>query len=150
MIFDLTKVRNELESVLSTLPDDELNFAPAQGMKTYRDLIREIGAMEYESLVLLGTGVAPQWEECEAHIDGGTKGELLAQLSSVRAKLLAWIEQGDLAALVPLPVEWHPYYDGPEIVAEELIRWVTRHEYYHLGQIITYRWIQGSNPYRKE
>ena len=27
------------------------------------------------------------------------------------------------------------------------IREIARHEYYHLGQMITYRWIQGHNPY---
>jgi len=32
---------------------------------------------------------------------------------------------------------------------EELLRWVVRHEYYHLGQMITYQWQRGKNPNEK-
>lgn len=151
LAFDLTKVRKELIEVVSAIPTADLDYVPADGMKSYRELIGEIGAMEHESLVLVSTGIAPDWAECEAQLRGQTTEELLADLAAIRMTLLTWIEEAPesgLQSLIPLPEEWHPYYDGPDIVAEELIRWVTRHEYYHLGQIITYRWIQGINPYR--
>jgi hypothetical protein len=27
---------------------------------------------------------------------------------------------------------------------------VGMHEYYHMGQLIAYRWIRGDNPYKRE
>lgn len=29
-----------------------------------------------------------------------------------------------------------------------MVRWVARHEYYHLGQLIYNRWLLGYNPYK--
>jgi hypothetical protein len=36
---------------------------------------------------------------------------------------------------------------GAELEPEEALRWIAMHEYYHLGQIITYRWSQGFSPF---
>jgi hypothetical protein len=50
---------------------------------------------------------------------------------------------------VPVPKEWEVYW-GSAIEPEEVARWIARHEYYHLGQIISYRWILGDNPLQRD
>ena len=149
--FDLGSVRKELVEHVSRIQSAEFGYAPSPGMKSYRDLIVEIGAMEVESCTLLATGVVPSWADCEARVRGDTAQDLLASLNDIRRFTLVWLEDAtpeDLAKAIPIPESWWPYMGREKIEAEEFIRWISRHEYYHLGQIITYRWIQGHNPYR--
>jgi hypothetical protein len=52
----------------------------------------------------------------------------------------------ELAEAIPVPSGWAPFVGDTTLEREELFRWLARHEYYHLGQIVTYRWIQGFDP----
>jgi hypothetical protein len=45
--------------------------------------------------------------------------------------------------------QWQVYWSDA-IEPEETVRWITRHEDYHLGQIISYRWLLGDDPYQRE
>ena len=52
------RIQHELESIRKELEEDvrqitDLDYAPAEGMKSYRALLNEIGAMEYESATML-------------------------------------------------------------------------------------------------
>src|SRR5688572_24129703 len=148
LIFELESIRKELIDTVSPVTD--LDYAPAEGMKPYDVQLREIGAMEAESSILLRTGRVPTWEECEACITGTTTEAILASLAEVRRKFIDWlsaVEDEHLREPIPIPEEWWSYLGDRELEREELVRWVARHEYYHLGQIIIYRWIQGHNPY---
>jgi hypothetical protein len=147
--FDLARNRAELEQVVEHI--DDLDYAPKLGMKTYRDQIVEIGAMEAESVALLRTGSVPDWKFLESHVEGSTVEELLTSLSEIRSDLFGYLDSiGDdeLSRPVDVPKEWAPFVGDTELEREELFRWLGRHEYYHLGQIITYRWVQGFNPYK--
>ena len=59
------------------------------------------------------------------------------------------VTEESLQTPTPLPESWKQYFPVADIEPEELIRWVCMHEYYHLGQIITYHWIRGDNPYKR-
>lgn len=147
---ELTSVRRELLESIEPLGDDDLDFAPSEGMKSYRALLREIGAMEIESAILLTENRIPTWEEAESHGSGTTVAEMLSSLSRIRERTLGFLQgksEQELRTPRSVPESWAEYFGDSELEAEELIRWIVRHEYYHHGQIVSYRWIQGFNPY---
>jgi uncharacterized damage-inducible protein DinB len=152
LLADLDEVRQELIREASRIPPQHLNWAPATGMKSYRDLLIEIGAIESENLYLVIQGKA-DWDAAMARV-GGKGPDVMAVLNDLargRAETVAFLEKAteeDLQRPIPLPETWYVFFGGlTEIEPEELFRWIVRHEYYHLGQIITMRWIQGHNPY---
>jgi len=148
--FDLARNREELIEVVG--PIEDLSYAPAAGMKDYRAQLVEIGAMEAETIAFLSTGQVPAWEDLDARVTGATTGELLESLAGLRAELFALIDgigDDDLGEAVPVPADWASFVGDTTLEREELFRWLARHEYYHLGQIIAYRWIQGFNPYKR-
>lgn len=153
LLFDLAEIREELNKEAGSIADDELDWTPAPGMKSYRSLLAEIGCVEAENLSLIQTGVA-DYKPTEAILRDPILGtaRLLEELGELRKKTLSYLEQVSEEALqVPLnlPEDWYQFFGGEtKVEPEELIRWITRHEYYHLGQIITMRWIQGHNPYK--
>lgn len=90
------------------------------------------------------------WETAVAW-SGNTAESTLKDLAAIRAETLAYLNastEETLETPIPVPSEWREYFSGDTIEPEEMIRWVIRHEYYHLGQLITYRWILGDNPYK--
>lgn len=153
LLFDLAEIREELNKEVGGIADDELDWTPAPGMKSYRSLLAEIACVEAENLSLIETGVA-DYKSTEAIVRDPSLGtaRLLKELGELRAKTISYLERVSEEALqvtLNLPEDWYQFFGGEsQIEPEELIRWITRHEYYHLGQIITMRWIQGHNPYK--
>jgi uncharacterized damage-inducible protein DinB len=152
LLADLSEVRQELVREASRVPPQHLDWSPSTGMKSYRDLLIEIGATEYENLYLVKEGVA-DFKAAEERIGGRGKDvqSILEDLARARSETVAHLErvtEEELQRPIPLPESWYQFFGGlKEIEPEELFRWIVRHEYYHLGQIITMRWIQGHNPY---
>lgn len=153
LLFDLAEIREELNQEVGSIADDELDWTPAPGMKSYRSLLAEIGCVESENLSLIQTGVA-DYKSTEAILRDSSlsTARLLEELGELRKQTISYLEQVSEEALqvqLNLPEDWYQFFGGATMVEpEELIRWITRHEYYHLGQIITMRWIQGHNPYK--
>lgn len=150
LIHELRTVRRELKETLAEIPDSELDYAPAPSMKSYRKLLEEVGAMLVETLVMVTEGRVPRWKECEARIQGDTFETIVASMDAALDELVAFIAQGPSdrwSREVEIPDLWEKYFGTTSLEPEELIRWVARHEYYHHGQIVSYRWIQGFNPY---
>jgi len=145
--FQLDSIRRELIATVS--PIDDIHYAPAEGMKSYRALLIEIGGEEVETAAML-FGKPVTREEADAAVAGSTTNELLDSLSLIRQSTLAYLEQADnMQRTIPLAEEWRSYFGDKEWEAEEFLRALALHEYYHLGQIVSYRWIQGHNPYKR-
>ncbi|MBC8063214.1 MAG: DinB family protein [Chlorobia bacterium] len=152
LLIDLAEIREELVKEAGQIPPEQLDWAPAGGMKSYRDLLIEIGATELENMAALRTGKATWNEQIDRFGGRGPDVESvlndLAKARQVTIDYLEGVSEAELQAPCPLPPEWQENYGGlTAIEPEELIRFTARHEYYHLGQIITMRWIQGHNPY---
>lgn len=153
LLFDLAEIRKELIEEFGKIADEELDWKPAPGMKSFRSLLVEIACVEVENLNLINTGVA-EYKSTEEKLSDPSLGtaRLLAELTELRKETISYLEQVSEEALqVPLnlPEDWYQFFGGEtQVEPEELIRWITRHEYYHLGQIITMRWSQGHNPYK--
>jgi uncharacterized damage-inducible protein DinB len=121
-------------------------------MKTYRDLLIEIGAIEAENLGLIKTGKADYNKAVDKLGGRGSDVQsVLADLERVRRETIDYLEnvsEKQLQQSLDLPEDWYDYFGSETIEPEELLRWIVRHEYYHLGQIVTMRWMQGHDPYR--
>ena len=145
----LAEVRKELVDTVKDISDEEFGWAPREGMKSYRALLQEIGTMEKLCDSWLTTGNILPWD-MPAYVNGDSAGTALADLESIRSgssAILAKATEEQLQTPVGVPEDWQQYW-GAEIEPEEAVRWIVLHEYYHLGQIISYRWIQGHDPYK--
>ena len=151
LLYDLHEIRKELADEVAKLKPEEFNYAPEESMKSCKALLQEIGSMEKICLTWVAGQQMLDWDTAVSW-SGDDANSIMADLASIRAETLAYIDsatEDSLQAGVPVPDEWKQYMPFESIEPEEMIRWVTRHEYYHLGQLITYRWILGDNPYKR-
>lgn len=155
LLFDLSEIRQELLQEAGRIPSEELDWVPADGMKSYRRLLIEIACVEAENIGLIKSGNA-DYKAVEARLSDPAldTASLLNGMQDLRAETIEYLSQVSEEALqtpIAMPSGWEVFYGGKtEMEPEELIRWITRHEYYHLGQIITMRWMQGHNPYQPQ
>jgi uncharacterized damage-inducible protein DinB len=149
--FELRQVRNELLHELSQIDESDLDYAPAPSMKTYRDLIHEIAWIAAESTIVITESRIPTEQEAMDKINKSSLSALKEGLHIWHEKLLGHLSTATDESLKKthrFESGWAKFFGTTDVELEELIRWIARHEYYHLGQIITYGWIQGRNPYR--
>ena len=154
LLYELNEIRTELTQEVQRFAPEEIDWVPCPGMKSCRALLLEIGTMEKECVHWLSHQEELDWKEIEAAIAwaGSEPASALKSLDQVRAGTLAYLQnctEEKLQTPIPLPHSWYQYFDSETIEPEELLRWVARHEYYHLGQIIIYRWQLGDNPYQR-
>ncbi len=150
---ELTETRAELAKEIHALTPEDLSWAPKEGMKTYLALLQEIGTMEQLCIRWLTRKAMLSWPEVEASLAAAATdpGSLMQALEAIRAETLQYLRdttEESLETKVEVAPDWHQYM-GAELEPEEFVRWISRHEYYHLGQIISYRWIQGHDPYKQ-
>ena len=134
---------------------EEMDWAPGPEMKSCRALLQEMGTMERVCIRWLTEQKSLSWPETWESVawPGSDPEAALASLDRVREETLGYLErtsEEQLQTPIPLPEGWEGYFGGPTVEPEEMVRWIGRHEYYHLGQLITYRWIRGDNPYKRE
>lgn len=147
IIKDLNFIRNELISVAGLITPEELDWAPKPDMKSIRYLLQEIGIMEQICVAWISDGVELPWDTCVAW-SGDTLECLLADLAKIRQNTLSYIADVTNEQLNSLsPALWGEFMGCDRIEPARMLHWLSKHEYYHLGQIVTYRWILGANPY---
>ncbi len=148
LLLNLADIRKELIETVRQVPDADLEWAPAEGMKSYRAQLQEIGTMEKLCMGFIDSGELLPWE-MSAYAPSATVEAGLAELEAIRSQTIAYLESASedkLQTPVASPDDWKQYF-GDTIEPEEVIRWIAMHEYYHMGQIIAYRWSQGHSPY---
>lgn len=154
LIHELLQIRAELREVVAPIPDSDIDWAPEPSMKSYRQQLHEIGAMQAETAIILTEKRMPSWDECKANVQGDSLPSILASLDGTLNELINQLKlmtDDELRSTFPLDESNAKFFGvAVHVELEELIRFIARHEYYHLGQIVTYRWIQGHNPYEKE
>lgn len=150
LVLELRLVRRETLEELRSLNDDQLSFAPAGGMKPYGVLLQEIATMQAETAIILSENRVPEYDDLKQICTRNSIRDYVDLLNSDLERIIRFVQAADGATLsepLPLDISWASYFGAAQIEPEELVRWVARHEYYHLGQIVTYRWIQGHNLY---
>src|SRR5687767_6526611 len=130
---ELTSIRKELAEEVAHIPEDGLDWAPAAGMKPYRELLLEIGTMERESAEFLRTGKVPEWQLLWDSLAEHAQSpeSLLRTMEADREETLRYLDEADserLGKLLPIPESWHEFFGTSAIEPEELLRWIARHE----------------------
>ena len=151
---NLNEVREELRTEVSKFSDSELDWSPApdHGMKSVRAILSEVAAMEGQCSSILLHGKEEDWEVVDNQFkEVKSIREALELLDAKRAETIQYLDtdpHSDLQTRVRLPDSWEQYFGTVWVEAEELISWILRHEYYHLGQLVIYLWQTGRNPYK--
>ena len=148
---DMEEIRAELMQTVQTLTAEELNWSPRPdlNMKSFKQILQEIGAMEKVTFHMAQYQEELDWNGVWQSLDKSDSAALLAALSAIRAGTLAFLDacaEEQLQTPIPLTPEWQGYFHAPVVEPEELLRWIIRHEYYHLGQLVTYQWQRGNPP----
>jgi uncharacterized damage-inducible protein DinB len=147
---EMGDIRKELTEEVKKLKPEEFGWAPRPDMKSCKALLQEIGTMEKICVHWIAKQNKLDWDKA-VQWSGNDSQATLTDLEKLRAETLQYLSdctEEKLQTPVPVPQEWQQYM-GKTVEPEEMLRWVARHEYYHLGQLITYRWILGDNPYKK-
>lgn len=148
----LAYVREELEEVLSKLDDSFLDWAPGEGMRTVAGQLVEIAITEVQIVANLRDGVRVSDTEAKARLAPlDSLADLRKALDTVRRETLAYIDsEGErgLCRDVPLPTPWYGSMDLPAAPRMDILKNIAQHEYYHVGQLVSYLWARGDDPYK--
>jgi uncharacterized damage-inducible protein DinB len=149
IIHTFNEIRANLIQELAKMDEGEFEWEPKPGMKSIKAQIQEVAHMEFVCRDHAKTGITPDWqtavtwpgEDVESHI------EVLGKVRSDSLEYLRSLADSDLDEHVELPEKWKAWWGSESIAREEFFRWIGRHEYYHVGQITTFLWTLGKNPY---
>jgi uncharacterized damage-inducible protein DinB len=148
----LAYVRQDLRESLEGLSDSDLDYAPVAGMRTVRGLLIEIIATELD-LISSNLGHQPPmtYKAAEEHVGRcATFEELIQELDQVRGYTLYLLEVADdewLNGEIPTNPQWMEGMGLQSVPRAEVFRTIAQHEWYHAGQLVSYLWAQGKNPY---
>lgn len=151
---DLLKARlalteRNLNQVLDRLTDADLSWAPSEGMRTVGGQLLEIAGKESELIAWLQTGEWPE-EDSAFDLESATIANIRETLKALRASTHAYIDsftEAELEDLIPCPDRWWEALLLTECPRSEIIRNISAHEWYHTGQLISYLWMRGDDPY---
>src|SRR5687768_14692856 len=104
---ELTSIRKELAEEVARIQEDGLDWAPAAGMKLYRELLLEIGTMERESAEFLRTSQVPEWQSLWDSLAASAQSpaSLMSTMEADRAETLRYLDEADserLDKLLPI------------------------------------------------
>jgi len=150
----LQSTRNELAEVLPHLRDDMLNWAPAAGMRTIKGQFVEILGTEVSIMEPIMKKPKRSYQEIDAEFQKlSSVAELIQALIEARhqtLELLSSLGEDGLSDQVEVS-EGYAEYMGLEFVpCSEMFRMLVRHEAYHTGQLVSYLWACGNDPYSWE
>ena len=121
-------------------------------MRTVGGQLREIAGTERQLLALLERGEHLSGEVANDFGEqGNTLQGLKKALGDIRAETLNYLDSSseeDLARFVSMPEGWFESLDQTEVPLAENFRSIAQHEWYHVGQLVSYLWSRGDNPYK--
>ncbi len=144
----LAATRLDLDEVTSRLTQADVNWAPATGMRTIGGQLVEIIDTEMQFIVKLKTGLSFTAEQGRARIgDTSSLSVLLASLVSTRAETVAYIESLSATELQE-EVPWYAWSGLTTASRADALASILLHESYHTGQLVSYLWSRGDDPYK--
>ena len=143
----LSNVRRWLGTVLRRLTPEHLEWSPSPGMRTIAGQLVEIIEVEVPLVPYLKTGYYLTEAEVAAIVgDAHDLNHLLRVLTEVRQNTLDYLNsltQEELSESVPSGDAWFGTLWLPAMPRAEHFLNMAEHEYYHVGQLITYLWCRG-------
>lgn len=147
----LAAVRRDLDEILPRLKDEMMGWAPAEGMRTIGGQLVEIAATEMQLLAILKREPEISWERAQEIIgDPNSLTNLTAHLRETRIKTIAYIDslfEEQLEQPAGVHSGWGVALGIENIPRSEVLRGIAQHEAYHVGQLTSYLWAHGDDPY---
>jgi uncharacterized damage-inducible protein DinB len=147
----LALVRRDLNPILHRLTPGLLPWAPAAGMRTISGQIVEIVATEMQLIMLLKDGKSISDSAAQDLIgDCDNLDNLRTALAAARWKTLDYLDslsEQELAEEVPFDGGWFASLMLPTVPRAEIFLNIADHEWYHVGQLTSYLWARGEDPY---
>lgn len=146
----LAYVRKDLAEVLVNVTDADLDWAPSQGMRSIGGQIAEIVATEGQfNEVFTGKpfDFGGRYEEVKAL---SSLEDFRASLDATRELTLSRLEAASSDFLdeeVPIDPTWFEAGGFALLPRIEILQALPMHEWYHTGQLVSYLWVKGFNPY---
>lgn len=147
----LALVRRDLDPIVNRLTPDLMTWTPAAGMRTIPGQIVEIVATEMQLIARLKDGQQISDADAQEIIgDCESLDNLRRALIEVRQQTLdylASLSEADLAEEVSFDGGWFASLMLPTVPRAEVFVNIADHEWYHVGQLTSYLWARGDNPY---
>ena len=146
----LATIRLDLDEALDHAEEIDLEWAPTEGMRTLGGQILEIAATEVMILQQITSGSSESFPDAEERLRRVSLPEYREVLKDVRSETLAYLSaasEPNLLAEVLGPDGWWEGLGLPSVPRAEIVRSLAAHEWYHTGQIVSYLWFAGRNPY---
>jgi len=147
----LALVRRDLDPIVERLTPNLLAWAPTAGMRTIAGQIVEIIATEMQLIALLKDGRQISDDAAQESIgDCGDLDNLRRTLTEVRQQTLSYLDalsDAELAEEVPFDGGWFASLMLPTVPRAEVFVNIADHEWYHVGQLTSYLWARGDDPY---
>lgn len=147
----LDSVRSDLVETYPHLTDELLPWAPAEGMRTVQGQFVEMISTERAITDRLRGVASGNPDEEDAPLWAAkTVADLIALLDQTRALTLQLLDQTaeeELHAKVQVSQGFAGYLQLETVTAAALFSFIARHESYHAGQLVSYLWARGDNPY---
>ena len=148
----LKYARNDLDEVLARLDQTLMDWAPSEGMRKVAGQLIEIAGSELQIISVMKYGHSISDQEVRALIgDTGDFDTLKAFIESVRRDTLAYLDSlspEELDGEITVPKGWHEGMGFESVPRAEIFRSIAQHEAYHTGQIVSYLWSRGDDPYK--
>ena len=148
----LQLVRNDLEEVMGRLHEGDLPFAPSEGMRTIGGQLAEIAGTERQLLAWLRDGEIIPFEKANAFYErAGSLAGMRDALNEVRSETLSYLDslsEEELETPTSMPKGWYESLGADAVPPSEVFRSLAQHEWYHVGQLVSYQWFRGDDPYK--
>lgn len=147
----MTTVRRDLDECLERMTPDMLGWAPQKGMRTVAGQLVEIVATEMQLVTLLSEDRWIDDPEALAILGGSDDLEKLKTATQeVRERTLGYLNslsEEELAEEVEFGGGWMGSLGLTAVPRAEVFVNIADHEWYHVGQLTSYLWARGIDPY---
>lgn len=147
----LSSVRNELAESFPHITDEMLGYAPVDGMRTIHGQFAEILSTETTIIKRIRGEERISYPELEdSYLEIKSVAGLIAKLKEIRSQTLEILNSADdaeLARPVETSKDFASWLELDQPTVSEMLRFIARHESYHSGQLVSYLWAYGINPY---
>lgn len=147
----LDTARADLDEVMSRLSDDLLDWAPTPGMRTVEGQLAEIAGTEVQILHWIKHQEALSFQKAtESFAEIKSISDWRETLHNQRAETLRYLDSltaDQLDDLIKFPSDWFEALQLQAVPLHEGIRSIAQHEWYHVGQLVSYMWSRSDDPY---
>ncbi|HET9531310.1 MAG TPA: DinB family protein [Blastocatellia bacterium] len=132
------RIHKQTARVIAAAPPDKLEWRPAEGMFTLRELITHIPEAE---LSLARTALAGSMQKAELDFSNSSVEEIVKTFDTNHEQLAE-----EVSRLTPEQVDEEIEAFGRKMPRRVLLHVLTEHEIHHRGQLFTYLRLAGVKP----